>query len=70
MFKFQYQSGKNEKVGKLSGLLNGTMRGLQIGTTLGTSIRGKKITDWGRISNRGKEISKWGRYYKLKQEGF
>ena len=52
-------------MGKLSGLLNGTMRVLQIGTTLGTSIRGKKITDRDRVSNRGKEISNWGRDYKL-----
>ena len=81
MFKFHYQNGKNEKVGKkFSGLQNGAIRGLkigagfrdyksgqkglQIGTALGISNRGKKIT------NRGKEVSNRGRHYKSGEEGF
>ena len=66
---------KNEK--RIFRVQNGAIRGLkiragfwdfksgqerlQIGTALGISNRGKKIT------NRGRGISNWGRYYKLVQ---
>ena len=72
--------GKNEKEGKKFRLQNRAIRGLQIwaGSTdyksgqeglkrrqaLGTSDRGKKITNW------GKETSNRGREYKSGQEGF
>ena len=71
--------GETKKWEKFSGLRNGTIKrlqigtglrdyksgqeGLQIGAALGISNRGKKIT------NRGKEISNWGRDYKSRQEG-
>ena len=54
--------GKNEKVKKFSGLLNGAIRGLQIGA--------KRLKIGAGITNRGKEISNRDRDYKSGQERF
>ena len=53
---------KQKKAKNLLGYKSG-QEGLQIGTALGISNRGKKIT------NRAKEVSIWGRDYKSGQEG-
>ena len=81
MFKFQYKNEKKQKKGKnVSGLQNGTIRGLQIGAVfrnyksgteemqvgaaLGISNWGKKITNW------GKKITNRSRDFKLGQKDF